>query len=213
MSKKKAPAKGKEISDSAEQKIIEAARKLFMQKGYSATKTRDIAAEAGINLALLNYYFRSKEKLFEMIMIDNFRQFIGVIVKMLNDESTTLENKIKNLVATYIDLFLQNGDLPLFILTEIRNHPEKLMGNLPAAPAIFGSVFMRQLQEAIEAKKIPPMDPRHLMLNVVGLTIFPFAAQPMLQAIAGLGGKQFEEMMLERKELIPAWIQAMLKKS
>lgn len=213
MTKKKAPVKGKEVNDSTEQKIIEAARKLFIQKGYAATKTRDIAAEAGINLALLNYYFRSKEKLFEMIMIENFGQFIGVIIKMLNDESTSLETKIKNLVSTYIDLFLQNSDLPLFILTEIRNHPEKLIGKLPAAPAIFGSVFIRQLQEEIQAKRIPPVDPRHLMLNVIGLTIFPFAARPMLQAIAGLGSDQFEAMMKERKELIPGWINTMLTKT
>src|SRR5947207_6934659 len=81
-----------------QEKIKEAARKIFMQKGYAATRTRDIAEEAGINLALLNYYFRSKEKLFDIIMLEKLFHFIEGIKDILNDKQTTLEEKIETVV-------------------------------------------------------------------------------------------------------------------
>src|ERR1700760_2137664 len=90
-----------EKETSAEEKIKEAARKLFTQKGFAATRTRDIADEAGINLALLNYYFRSKQKLFDIIMMENFRQFLeGMSVNFL-DEKLTLEQRIEKIVNAY----------------------------------------------------------------------------------------------------------------
>src|ERR1700751_6460756 len=91
---------------STEEKIKQAARKIFMQKGYAATRTRDIAEEAGINLALLNYYFRSKEKLFDLIMLESLHDFRQHIIVALNDEKTSLESKIETLVSNYIDLLI-----------------------------------------------------------------------------------------------------------
>src|ERR1700748_2737311 len=87
--KKAVPKKTTTEEISTEEKIKAAAKKLFTQKGFAATRTRDIAEEAGINLALLNYYFRSKEKLFELIMMENFRQFLqGIKVKFLDENMT-----------------------------------------------------------------------------------------------------------------------------
>ena len=111
---------------SAEEKIKEAARKLFTQKGFAATRTRDIAQEAGINLALLNYHFRSKEKLFEIIMAENFRQFIHGISLNLIDEQTTIVEKTDRIVTDYIDFLTRHPDLPLFVLNEIRGTPAAL---------------------------------------------------------------------------------------
>lgn len=203
--------KQKQPTDSStEQKIIDAARKLFTQKGYSATKTRDIAAEAGINLALLNYYFRSKEKLFEIIMLETFRQFIGGIIQILNDEKTSFEEKIADVVANYTELLTRNPDMPLFILNEMRNHPEKLAGSFDVGEMVFGSVFVQQFLGGILTNQLPPVDPRHLMLNIVGLTIFPFTAKPILEAITGMDQQAFEELMQERKKLIPIWIKTMM---
>ena len=98
-----AAVKKKKPQESTEQKIMKAARNLFMEKGYHAIKTRDIANEAGINLALLNYYFRSKEKLFEIIMKENISQFMEIITGIVNDEKTSIEKKVEMLVANYID--------------------------------------------------------------------------------------------------------------
>jgi len=106
-------AKTKKSEESAEQKIIEAARKLFTEKSFDAVKTRDIANEAGINLALLNYYFRSKEKLFEIVMQENMQKFFQSIVGIINDEETTIREKVELLVNRYIDMLLNAFGKPL----------------------------------------------------------------------------------------------------
>src|SRR5216684_17159 len=118
--------KGSAIDLSTEEKIKAAAKKLFTQKGFAATRTRDIAEEAGINLALLNYYFRSKEKLFDIIMMENFRQFIQGIAMNVFDEKTSIGEKIEKLVIAYIDFLTLNPYLPIFILNEINGNPSKI---------------------------------------------------------------------------------------
>src|ERR1700753_4502302 len=100
--KKAKPAK----ETTTEERIKEAARKLFTQKGFAGTRTRDIAEEAGINLALLNYYFRSKEKLFDLVMLENLGQFISGVRALFNDKATSLDQKIEALVNFYITQLL-----------------------------------------------------------------------------------------------------------
>src|ERR1044071_9731716 len=110
------PKKKKRQEASTEEKIKAAARKVFMQKGYGASRTRDIAEAAGINLALLNYYFRSKEKLFHEIMLERVQKLFGTIAPILMDDSTSLEKKIQLMAPKYIDLLTENPDLPMFVL-------------------------------------------------------------------------------------------------
>ena len=105
---------------STEEKIKEAARTVFYKKGFAATRTRDIAEEAGINLALLNYYFRSKQKLFDIIIVEALTRFIQNIRIVLNDDKTTLAQKIEGLADNYIDFIIEEPEIPTFILTEIR---------------------------------------------------------------------------------------------
>ena len=110
------------IESTTEEKIIAAARKLFIQKGFSATRTRDIAEEAGINLALLNYYFRSKQNLFQIIIEEKFDTLFGLIGPILSDKEVPLEEKISTLVASYTQMLLEIEDLPLFVLSEIKSN-------------------------------------------------------------------------------------------
>ena len=121
-----AKPKKTEANISTEEKIKEAARKVFTTKGYSATRTRDIAEEAGINIALLNYYFRSKEKLFDLVMSEKAQKLFGVIAPIFNDRKTTLETKIELFTTTYIEMLIENHELPLFVLSEIRNNSKWL---------------------------------------------------------------------------------------
>src|ERR1019366_3357532 len=154
--------KGKKINVSTEEKIKDAARKLFTRRGYAATKTRDIAAEAGINLALLNYYFRSKEALFAIVMRENMQHFVQGLSVILNNKNTSIEEKITQLVSNYIDMLIVNQDMPLFVLTVLRNHPEKL----PIESKLQNSYFLKQIQAAVKAKEIEAVHPMHLMLNI-----------------------------------------------
>jgi len=209
---KKIPLKA--ASDtSTEERIKGAAKKIFLKKGYAATRTRDIAEEAGLNLALLNYYFRSKEKLFDIIMLENLQHFIEGIREILNDKETTIEQKIGTIVSNYIDLLIQQPDLPLFVLHELRTNPKELISKIDREKFINRSYFMQQVREGIKEGKIAAVNPLHFLMNILGLTIFPFVASPILQNIGGLKQQDFNVLMEERKKLIPVWIKAMMKKN
>ena len=198
---KKTPA-----DQTTEEKIKEAARLVFHKKGYAAARTRDIAEAAGINLALLNYYFRSKEKLFGIIMMESFQAFIQSIRDIFDDGSTSLEEKIETLVARYIDLLTQQPTIPLFLLSELRNRPEELISKINMKDVLIKSCFIRQFQEEVKAGRIVPMHPMHFIMNLLSVTIFPFVASPLLQHLGNLSEKNFNDLMQQRKTLIPKWI-------
>lgn len=195
-----------EVILSTEEKIKEAARKVFTHKGYAATRTRDIAEAAGINLALLNYYFRSKEKLFEIIMIEKMLKFFGVLAPVLNDAATTLETKVAHIAMEYTHLLLQNPDLPLFILSEVRNSPEQLVNLVQTVNVLNGSVFIKQIQQ-----KKPDINPLQYLMSLLGMCVFPYAMKPVLQMMTKMSEKEFTVLMKDRESLIPVWTKAMLK--
>ncbi|HZV68728.1 MAG TPA: TetR/AcrR family transcriptional regulator [Saprospiraceae bacterium] len=198
------------LDPSTEEKIKNAARVMFTQKGYAATRTRDIAQEAGINLALLNYYFRSKEKLFDLIMLESMQGFIQSISGVLNDEGTSLQEKIRTLVSNYIDMLTLQPNLPLFVLSELRNHPHELISKLDFKEKLIRSHFFVQIQQAIIEGKIPPMHPLHFIMNIMGMIIFPFVGSPIIKNIGNLDQSSFNELMQQRKILIPEWIFSMM---
>ena len=201
-------AKKKVQTDSStEEKIKAAARKVFTKKGFSAARTRDIAEEAGINLALLNYYFRSKEKLFDIVMTENLQQFLLGLKGALHDEKSLLTEKVARIAEEYIDMLKANPDLPLFVLTEMRANPEKLASNMGVKKLLYESVFFKQLTEATKGK----IHPFHLLINIMGMTVFPFVAAPLLQNISSMKTEDFHNMMEDRKKMIPLWFDSIVK--
>ena len=193
-----------------EERIKAAARKVFHQKGYAGTRTRDIAEEAGINHAMVNYYFRSKEKLFGIVMLETMTFFFKGVSTILNNENTSLEEKIEQVVANYIDLLLEEPELPTFMFNEVRTNPEPFVANTPILQALEHSVLARQYAEAVARGEISEPNLLQMVLNVIGLVIFPFIAQPILIALNKIDNEQYKVLMLERKKLIPQWIKAML---
>lgn len=189
-----------------EEKIKEAARTIFMKKGFAATRTRDIAEEAGINLALLNYYFRSKQKLFEIIMQEKLSIYFGTIIPLMFDEKSTLEKKIQMIVNHYTDLLTENPDLPIFVLNEIKVNPEKFVKIIANAEFLTSSAFARQLKQ-----KNPQVQLEHFFINILAMCIFPFIMKPAMLIITKKDKAGFEKLMMERRTLIPKWINAMLK--
>jgi AcrR family transcriptional regulator len=202
-------AKAAEKETTTEEKIKDAARKLFTQKGFAATRTRDIADEAGINLALLNYYFRSKQKLFDFVMMENFRNFLGHIKVNFKDPSLPMAEKIEKIVAAYIDFLTKFPDLPMFILNEIRGNPSKIAARINEDLAPTRSEFFRELAAANKAGKIA-LTPFQFVANLIGLTIFPFVARPILQRLLNVTDEQFKANMQDRKQLVPLWIKMMM---
>jgi AcrR family transcriptional regulator len=201
-------AKKEPIADSlsTEEKFKEAARIVFTKKGYAGTKTRDIAEEAGLNLALLNYYFRSKEKLFEIIMMEKVQQLFSFIAPIANDQSKSLHEKIDLISKNYIDLLIKNPDLPLFVLSEIRNNPKRFGKMVQLDTMILQSHFIKQLAE--QKKDINPLQ---LLLSFLGMLVFPFIAAPILNTTGALNEAAFNHFMEQRKTLVTQWMKVMLK--
>lgn len=188
---------------STEQKIKDVARKVFMSKGYAATRTRDIAKEAGVNISLLNYYFRSKRNLFDMVMTEELQRFFSIISSIMFEEKTTLKEKLEQLVDRYIDLLNANPDLPLFMINEIRHEPEKLY-KLSKARDIFGnSPFIKHLKQNTE------LDPAQFVLSILGMIIFPYISFPIMNPL--FTEVDFDKVMNERKQLIVKWAKMMLE--
>jgi len=194
---------------STEEKIKNAARKLFTEKGFAAVKTRDIAEEAGINLALLNYYFRSKQKLFDLVMIENFHKFIEQMIPLMSNEELPLDEILVQVTGSYIDMLKSNPDLPFFIMNEMRNDSSQLHGIREKMMHV-RSAFLKRIEDKILKKKLSRATNGHMMMNFMGLIIFPFVAQPLLMKVNGFSRKEFDVLMDERKKLIPVWLKTMM---
>lgn len=193
---------------STEQKIIKAAKEIFTQKGFTATKTRDIAEAAGINLALLNYYFGSKENLFKLVVTEKFQDLFGLLSPTLSDENISLEEKVQLLVNNYTQLILENEDLPIFVLNELKNNESIFNEVLQKARSLSEPVIQKQLRE--KGLTISSLD---FIMNIVSLTIFPFIAKPLFVASGLLKKEEFVAFIENRKEQIPEWITIISKQT
>ncbi len=193
------------MTDSTEDKIKEAARKVFTQKGYAATRTRDIAQEAGINLALLNYYFRSKEKLFELVMKERIDELFGAVIPVLVNKNDNLSQKIEKITEIYFNLLSQNPDLPMFVLNEIKNKPDN-----SHISKYLKELFNRaELQEVLDS--VPTqMQPFHFLVNFIGSIVFPFVARPILITSGRVSSEEYLEIIKQQKAIIPQLVQNLM---
>jgi TetR/AcrR family transcriptional regulator len=197
---------GKEEKDlTTEEKILDAAKKIFLAKGLDGARMQDIADEAGINKAMLHYYFRSKDKLFEQIFTEVAGHFLPKIIAILEAEKTVFE-KIEMFCREYIGQVIETPYVPIFILNEINKQPEvflKKVLNIRKPPV---EAFLKQLEREAKQGIIKRTDPLQLFLNVLSLCVFPFVARPMLQLISGKDRSAFNAMMEQRKKEVPKMI-------
>jgi TetR/AcrR family transcriptional regulator len=190
---------------SAEQKILEAAKEVFFEQGMAGARMQDIADRAGINKALLHYYFRSKEKLFDVVYSEAAAKF-APRVSVLFEEDIPLFEKIEKFVTTYIDLLMQHPFIPLFVLNEMHKDADLHLAKIWGGNAPPVHLLLKQINEEIEKGHIHPIHPVQLMLNMVAMCIFPFVGQPMVKAVFKLDNKQFMQLMEERKTSISKFI-------
>lgn len=199
-----------EQTQETEEKIREAARKVFLEQGYEGAKIRQIADEAGVNLAMVNYYFRSKEQLFKRIYLETLQEFIGRMLVLLN-EQTPLEVKIWKLVDRYTDFIIDNPMIPSFILVEHRQESVRLFSDLNVRNIIENSYFRRQLADEAGRGAIRAVEPLQLIASIMGNIIFPIMAQPVLTYVGSMDDTAFRQFLEERKQIIPEMIMAYLR--
>jgi AcrR family transcriptional regulator len=193
---------------STEQKIKDVARIIFTKKGFLATTIRDIATEADINVASINYHFGSKENLFAFIMDETIKNLFDKIEPVFNDETTTIAKKIELCVGYYIDQILENPDFIFFMVNEVMGGSTKLpmINNMRS---LVNSYFAKQLL-ALQITGGISFHPVNIMWNMAGMITFPFLSRPQILQSGSFNQDEFLELMLERKKLIPVWIKMMM---
>lgn len=189
-----------------QEKIIEAARTVFTKKGYSATRTRDIAEESGLNLALINYHFQSKDNLFKIVILEKFEVLFGMISPILSDTEISLEEKIESLVSNYTKLLLDNEHLPIFVLNELKSNEQIFEKVLQNARMLSQPIIEKQLKE--RGFKISTIN---FIMNIVSLTLFPFISKPLFVSSGLLQEEEFTNFVMDRKQHIPTWVMNTLK--
>jgi len=198
------------VEVSTEEKIKDAARKIFTKKGFLATTIRDIATEADINLASVNYYFRSKEKLFEFIMDETIGRLFNKIEPVLNNENMPVDEKLQICVGYYIDNILENPDFVFFTVSEVMSGSLTNLSMVNKMKSLEKSHFARQLKDLQTEGKIN-FHPVNLLWNITGMIFFPFLTRPRMLESGYFTSEEFVALMQERKKLIPIWISQMIK--
>jgi AcrR family transcriptional regulator len=193
--------KDNKMDYSTEEKIHEAARRIFILKGMEGARMQEIADEAGINKALLHYYFRSKENLFKAVFKDIFSKFfLKVRDKLFSDISA--KEKLIVFIDNYIDMIQANPYVPQFIINEINRDPmvlKTLMFESGIEPQKILEMFLNQVQSSNLSK----LDPRHIVVSLLGMLIFPFAARPLLQMVYFNDDQEaYTRFLSERKEIV-----------
>jgi TetR/AcrR family transcriptional regulator len=198
--------KAPERNGNTEQQILDGAHSVFLRHGTSGARMQDIAAEAGVNQALLHYYFRSKERLSEAVFRRAAAQLLPRVIEVMAS-GMPLDDKIARVVEIELDSLLRAPYLPGYIISELHNHPERIRQLLSTvtgmAPEQVGPKVVtrlrRQLDEGVKAGRFRPMSADQLIVNLFSLCIFPFAARPMLMALLGMDQQGFERFIGERR--------------
>ncbi|MBN1650032.1 MAG: TetR/AcrR family transcriptional regulator [Bacteroidales bacterium] len=193
-----------------EEKIVRAAEKVFIEKGLAGARMQEIADEAGINKALLHYYYRSKEKLFGIVFQTVFKGFVPNLLKLFEGPEDFF-TKIERFVFVYLNLLEKNPNIPGFIIHEIGNNPERLVSIIRAMDINLQPVF-DIIEDEIEKKTIKQIDPSELIINILALSIFPIVAKPLVQTIVFKGSeKDYKEMLEKRKTAIARFVISAIK--
>jgi AcrR family transcriptional regulator len=200
-----------------EQKILDAAHAVFLRRGTAGARTQEIAKEAGVNSALLHYYFRSKDRLAEAVFQRAACQLLPAVIRVLGSDAA-LEEKVEQVIDIELRQLLETPYLPGYIISELTHHPERARqlfssatGLAPAemATRVF-KVLRKQIDARVKSRRMHPIAPEQFTINLLALCVFPFAARPMVMALLGLDQAGFEQFInRRRKELAPFFLRAL----
>lgn len=188
-----------------ESKILNSAEKIFQTKGMDGARMQEIADKAEINKAMLHYYYRSKQLLFEAVFSKAFSSLAPQLNAVLNDDSS-IEVKIKSFTFNYISFISKHPYLPNFIIQELNRNP-KFVKNL-SQHSSFPNLDKFKKQVALEIKNniIKPIDAEQLFIHILSLNIFPFVAAPLIKAFVNVDNKAYKQLLEDRKNEVSEFI-------
>jgi TetR/AcrR family transcriptional regulator len=192
---------------STEDRILEAATAVFVEEGYAGARMQQIADRAGINKALLHYYYRSKDKLFELVFQYKLNQFLPQVTMAMNNPELTFIDKVEHFVMGYLGMLRKNPGLPLFVISTMNRNPE-LMQSLRQK---IGPIIIANMQEEMNRGRIKQVDPHQFILTLIGMCIFPFLSRPIFRAAFELSQTEYDRMLAERHLHVMQYARAILQ--
>ena len=207
---KKAPSRAiPGAAPDAEMRILDAARSVVIRRGTAGARMQEIAAEAGVNQALLHYYYRSKEQLAGAVFEQMAARMFPMVIQALAMDAS-IDQKIDRIVAVYHENLIANPFLPGYILSELHHHPERIQSLLAKAGGgdprqvmqpLFGLLGL-QIEARVREGAMRPIAAEQFVVSLVSLCIFPFAARPMLGMMLGLDDAAFPAFIDERRRTL-----------
>ncbi len=181
-----------------EDRIVEAAEEEFIERGFDGARMQAIANKAGINKALLHYYYRTKDKLFEIVFSNVIKKIFPRVTRIF-DNNIPLEEKIRQFTNVYIETIISNPHIPNFVIHELNNNPSFLVKHLKYLNINFEGL-RSEIRGASERGEIIEIDPNELLINIISLCIFPVVARPILENLVFEGDKVAYENHIEKRK-------------
>ena len=187
-----------------EERILQAAHRVFVRGGTAGARMQEIADEAGVNKALLHYYFRSKDRLAEAVFTRAAGQLLPRVFPILGSD-LPLDDKVRRFVEAELDFMSEHPYLPGYVLSEANFNPEMIRRVLgERRPPI--DVLRAQLDALAAEGKIRPIAAEQFLLNLLSLLFFPFVARPMTSILLGMDDDAFRAFTAERREYLAGFI-------
>lgn len=188
------------------ERILEAAHRVFLHKGTAAARTQEIADEAGVNKALLHYYFGTKAALADAVFIEHTRTFFPRFFGILADESRSVEDKVRAVVAEQIDFHSAHPYVAGYLAAEMHADPSRVTRLVQphGRPPIH--ILARQLEAEAYAGRMRRIPVEQFVLTLIGAVLLPFVMRPMIEAFLGMDGDGMARMLEERKQVLPDFI-------
>lgn len=199
------------MEQSPEEKILAAAKKVFLEKGLDGARMQEIADEAGMSKASLHYYYRSKQHLFDGIYMQVFSDVLPSIFGIFMSDLPLCEI-IRNFFEMHIEFLKQNPSISMFVMKEINRVPHLLEKILAEKDVDMLGAVNAKVQEAVDRGEVRPIRGEELMLNMVSLSIFQFAGAPIFKTIGGISDEDFDKLIEERKKTLAEFVISAIKR-
>lgn len=184
-----------------EENILQQAATVFYSKGLAGARMQEIADLAGINKAMLHYYFKTKEQLFDRVFAEAFGKFVQLISEVFNGTST-LQEKITSYVQHTIDTLAQDPGIPIFVLNELSHNPQRIAELFAGKQKINLKLFKDQVDTYSEGK----VDYETLFIDMVALCVYPFVVAPVFKKLLQKSDQQYDALLQSRKAHVVAEI-------
>ena len=193
------------------ERILDAADRIFTRKGTASGRTQEIADEAGVNKALVHYYFGTKAALADAIFARALGMLVPRIFGILADPERSIEQKVPAIVKEQIDFQSARPYLAGYMVAELHANPDRIARLMTAHGRVPLDVLRRQLQEGARAGKLRRMSPEQFVANMMGLLLFPFAIRAALCELFGFDPRRWEAFLEERRRILPEFVMAGLR--